>query len=257
MPFAVADGNLLLGMAGTEPLQPRHLPAADGGGSCRARSNLAWPSHLCAGSMPGQRDFRLFDRPRSYGFESFDDLMSRLRAAVPDSNVCAEVLAALQIEGRQLDVDQLAMELQLDAPVVLIVEQLAGWGDELLLDEVGVRRIATVNAGSLLGHCDLATHLLARRCDRGFELFFMDENGGYGQLGEYAQPLSLLELTIVLDGILIIQAPYDVVDGTWQSGYFRGDPSMTVRVSSPYYPRLSAWYEEAIAEWVAAHDRDE
>lgn len=206
--------------------------------------------------MPRHRDFRLFERPSTYGFESFDDLMKRLRAAVPDSDVCAEVLAALQLEGRQLDVDQLATELQLDAPVVSIVEQLASWGGELLVDEVGACRIATVNAGSLLGHCDLATHLLARRCERGFELFFMDENGGYGQLGEYAQPLSLLELTVVLDGILIIQVPYDVVDGTWQSGYFRGDPSMTVRVSSPYYPELSAWYSEAIAEWIAAHDRE-
>jgi len=204
--------------------------------------------------MPHPRDFRLFERPRSYGFESFDELMRELRAALPDTDVFAEVLATLQIEGRDLDADHLARELHLETHVVEAVAQLASWGDiELLIHEFGAVCLATINSGSLLGHCDLATHLLARRCERGFELLFTDENGGYGQLGEYAQPLSLLELTVVLDSILIIQAPYDVVDGNWQTGYFC-DPSMTVRVSSPfYYEQLSAWYAQAIAEWIAVH----
>jgi len=37
--------------------------------------------------MPRHRNFRLFERPRSYGFEQFDELMRLLRAAVPDTEV--------------------------------------------------------------------------------------------------------------------------------------------------------------------------
>lgn len=203
--------------------------------------------------MPRPRDFRLFERPRSYGFESFDDLLKRLHAAVPDTAVFNEVLAALQLDGRQLDAHQLAHDLHLDAQVVEIVAQLAAWGDRgELIHHLASVCIATITAGSLLGHADLATFVFAQRRERGFALNFEDENGGHGELGEFERPLSLLELIVVVDGVLLRQAPYDVTDGDWRSGYL-GDPSMTVRVSSAYYAQLSAWYEQAIAEWIAAY----
>lgn len=152
--------------------------------------------------MPRQRDFLLFDRPRSYGFESFDDLMKELRAAVPDSDVCAEVLAALQLEGRQVDVDQLAHDLRLDRRVAEIVEQLANWGDRgELLHHFASVRLATINAGSAVGHTDLTTFVFAERRDRGFAVVFEDENGGHGTVGTYEYPLSLIEFIMVLDGI--------------------------------------------------------
>lgn len=206
--------------------------------------------------MPRHRDFRLFDRPPSYGFEQFDELMRELRAALPDTDVVAEVLATLQLEGRQLDAHQLAHDLHLSPTVVEVVEQLAAWGDRgELLYEFGSICISTITAGSLLGHTDLATFIFAQRRERGFAVMFEDENGGHGELGEFERPLSLLEVVIVTDGALLRQAPYDASDGDWRSGYL-GDASMTVRVSSSYYPQLSAWYEQAIAEWIAAHPVD-
>lgn len=203
--------------------------------------------------MPRLHDFRLFDRPRSYGFESFDELITRLRAAVPNAEVLGEVVAALQLDGRRLDAHQLAADLHLSPPVVEIIEQLAAWGDrgELLYEFASVC-LATIASGSLLGHTDLATFIFAQRRERGFTLIFEDENGGYGELGEFERPLTLLELIVVVDGVLLRQAPYDGTDGDWRSGYF-GDPSMTVRVSSAYYAQLSGWYKQAIAEWIAAH----
>lgn len=144
--------------------------------------------------MPRARDFRLFERPRSYGFEPFDDLMKRLRAAVPDSHVRPEVLAALQFDGRQLDADQLAHDLHLDQRVVEVIEQLAAWGDRgELIHHFASVCIITITAGSLLGHTDLATFIFAQRRERGFALIFEDENGGHGELGEFERPLSLLE----------------------------------------------------------------
>lgn len=202
--------------------------------------------------MPRPRDFLLFQRPRSYGFESFDELMRELRGALPNAEIFAEVLAALQLEGRQLDASHLARDLHLDPPAVEVIEQLAAWGDQgELLYEFGSVCLATITAGSLLGHTDLATFIFAQRRERGFALNFEDENGGHGELGEFERSLSLLELIVVVDGVLLRQAPYDVTDGDWRSGYL-GDPSMTVRVSSAHYEQLSAWYEQAIAEWIAA-----
>lgn len=127
------------------------------------------------------------------------------------------------------------------------------WGDRgELLYEFGGVRVATIAAGSLLGHTDLATFIFAQRSERGFALNFEDENGGQGELGEFERPLSLLELIVVIDGVLLRQAPYDVADGDWRSGYL-ADPSMTVRVSSPFYAQLSRWYEQAVSEWLTAH----
>jgi hypothetical protein len=203
--------------------------------------------------MPRSRDFRLFDRPRSYGFESFDDLMQQLRAAISAPDVIAEALAALQLDSRQVDADQLAHDLHLDRQVVEIIEHLAAWGDRgEQIHAFASVRLATINAGSALGHCDLSTAVLAQRTERGFAVLFADENGGHGELGEFVQPLSFLELIVVVDAALLRQAPGDISDGAWQSGYFDGDPTMTVRVSSPHYSSLASWYEQAVAEWTAA-----
>lgn len=202
--------------------------------------------------MPRHRDFALDARP-SYGFEVFDALMQELRDAIPHSETLTEVLDALRLEGRQLDVDQLASELQLDADVVEIVKRLASWGDcGLMIHEFATVCVARINAASLAGMCDLTTFVFAQRCDHGFALSFEDENGGHGDLGVYEHPLSLLELIVVIDGVLVVQAPYEVVDADWRSGYF-SDPSMTVRVSSTFYEQLQVWYEQAIAEWIVAH----
>jgi len=219
---------------------------------------LAQLSHVCPDTVPRRRHFVLHDRPSSYGFETLDVLLQQLRNVVADGEVFAEVLAALHLEGRQLDVAHLASELQLNNRVGEIVEHLAVWGDAgFSVSAFGARCIARVHAGSLLGHTDLTTFIFAQRRENGFELFFEDENGGRGDLGEYTPPLSLLELTVVINGVPVVRAPYDVTDGDWRSGYFAGDPSMTVRVTSSIYDQLEAWYEQVIEEWLAAREGEE
>ena len=200
--------------------------------------------------------FRLFDRPRSHGLEDFDQLERRLRIAVADPQCFAEVWEALEVDGRLLDVHQLASDLHLDPSAVEIVEQLAVWGYQgELLHEFGSVCIATITAGSLLGHVDLSTFIFARRRRRGLVVVAADENGWHAELGEFGQPLFLFELVVVIDSVLLRQAPYDVSGGDWRSGYL-GDSSMTLRVSSAYYPELSIWYHDAVEQWIDTYGVD-
>lgn len=207
--------------------------------------------------MPRQRNFPLFERPRSYGFERVDELMEALRAGLPDINVFADVVAALLLEGPQLDVDQLTPDVCLDPRAAEIIEQLAVWSDRgEQIHHFASVRIASISAGSLFGPCDLSTVVVAQWHERGVALFFEDENGGQGDLGVFAQPLSLIELIVVIDGVLLRQAPYDVTGGDWRTGYLC-DLSMMVHVSSSCYRALSVWYEQAITEWIAAYAETE
>jgi len=204
-------------------------------------------------AMPRPGDFPLFDRPPSYGFEQFDELMRRLRAAVSDTDVFAEVLATLQLEGRDLDTDHLARELHLDHALVAIIERLAAWGDRgELTHHFACVRIATINSGSLVGMCDLSTMVVAERREDGVALFYEDENGGHGDVGVYQQPLSLLELIVVTDGVLLVQAPYPTSSADWRDHYL-DDETMRLTVRSPFYEPLQRWYEESVREWRETH----
>src|ERR1700688_2292190 len=126
--------------------------------------------------MSCHADFPLDFRP-SYGFEQFDRLLQQLRDAIPRIETRAEILAALQLEGRDLNVDELATELHLKPGIVEVVRELAAFGDEGdWVHEFGAVCIAKVNAGSD-GMCDQTTFVFARRSEQGIEFFFEDENG--------------------------------------------------------------------------------
>lgn len=206
--------------------------------------------------MPRHGDFVLDHRP-GYGFEEFDELMQQLRTALADTEVLAEALAALHLEGRQLDAQQLARDLHLDAHVAAVIELLASWGDDgLLVHEFGAKCVATICTSSLSGHVDVTTYILARRCERGIEYLYCDENGAGATLGFYAQPPSLLEMTVLVDAVLLAQSPIPLPTGEWRDAYLQDD-TMHVTVRSAFYDELSRWYEESIHEWREAHESED
>ena len=179
--------------------------------------------------------------------------MQQLRGTITNDDRFAEVVAALQLEGRDLDADQLAGELHLDTAVVNVVEALAGWADRGLLEhEFASVCVATINSGSLLGRVDLTTFVFARRCDRGIELLYRDENGGGASLGFYTQAPSLLEMTVLVDAVLLAQSPVSPPTADWRDAYLQ-DETMHVAVTSTVYTELRRWYERSIAEWIAQH----
>jgi hypothetical protein len=204
--------------------------------------------------MPNPATFVLNGRP-DYRLAEFDALLHQLRDAIQDIGTRAEILAALQLEGRDLDVDELARELDLKPGIVEVVRELAAFGDEgHWVHEFGAVCIAKVNAGSD-GMCDQTTFVFARRSEQGIEFFFEDENDGRGELGVRNQPLSMFEAIAMIDAVLLTQAGYKV-GGDWRDVYL-GDETMTVQVSSEFYPQLRAWYERATSEWLEAHSTKE
>lgn len=201
--------------------------------------------------MPRLSDFDLHFRP-DLGFDQFDALLARLYEQFPPP-VRYEVLAALELEGRDLDVHALAAAHHLTPDATATVAQLASFGDRgMAVHEFAAVHAAQITAGSDLGHCDLTTYIMAGR--RGREIVFLrlDENGGGGELGIVSQVPSLIELVVLVDAALIAQAPYPVTDGDWRTGYL-GDPTMRIQVRAALYPQLRRWYQLAVDEWLAAH----
>lgn len=94
----------------------------------RSPRQLAQPSHVCTGSMPRTADFAIDYRPRL--FDEFDNLIHELSRIVPCVVTRAEIKAALEVEGRQLDVDQLAVDLHLKPRVLELVRGLSEFGDD-------------------------------------------------------------------------------------------------------------------------------
>lgn len=193
-----------------------------------------------------------FDLRPDYGFDAFDRLLGRLRNAIADVGTGAEVLAALRLEGRDVDAKQLATELNLDLDIAEIVAQLAAFGDEGdWVHAFGAVCIARINAGSLVSMCDATTYVFAIRTGSAIEYRWWDENDGTGYLGVRDRPLSLIEAIEMVDAVLRLQAPYDVGDD-WRSGYLTDD-SMVVQVSSTVYEQLRTWYDRAVIEWLVSH----
>jgi len=209
-------------------------------------------SHVCTGIVPRHSDFALHERA-DYGFDRFDRLLAALER-IEDTSIRAEVLAALEAEGRNLDVDALAAHYELSPSVADTVRRLAAFGDAAeLIHSFGAIHVAQVTAGSTLGHCDVTTFVMASRRDRGIVYWFQDENADSpSDLGIREQPLTLLEAIVLVDATLVAQAPHPVVDGDWSSGFF-ADPTMGVQVQSRFHPQLHAWYQAAIHEWIESH----
>lgn len=196
-------------------------------------------------------DFDLGFRP-DYGFAEFDRLLARLRDAIPDVGVRAEVLAALELEGRDLDIAELSDELPLGPTVMTIVEQLAAFGDDGdWVHAFGSVLVARISAGSLAGMCDATAFVMATRKGNRIEYSWEDENGGAGDLGESDQPLSMAELIAMIDRVLLTQEGY-ADGGDWREVYL-GDDTMLVAVTSAFYPQLREWYERAVRDWTAEH----
>lgn len=202
---------------------------------------------------PRPGDFPL-DRRADLGLAGFDRLVTLLHQ-LTDPAVCAKILDALEADGRETDVGALAAAHRLSGLAVRVIDELAAFGDQgESVHAFGTVHVAQLSTGSLLGHCDLTTFVLARRQQGRIAYSFADENGGCGQLGCRDQPLSLLETIVLVDATLVAQAPYPISDGDWRTGYLC-DPAMQVQVRSRIFPELQAWYEAAIAEWSAAESR--
>lgn len=201
--------------------------------------------------MPRLSEFDLHFRPY-LGFEQFDVLLARLHEQVPVP-ARYDVLAALELEGRDLDIHAVAAAYHLTQGATAVVAELASFGDRgMLAHQFGAVHVAEITAGSDLGHCDLTTYILARR--RGGDIVFsrLDENGGGSELSTVSQVPSLIELVVLVDAALVAQAPYPVTDGDWRTGYL-GDPTMLIVIRSGFYPQLRRWYQLAVDEWLAAH----
>ena len=194
------------------------------------------------------------DRRADLGLAEFDRLVTLLHQ-LTNPAVCARILDALEADGRETDVGALAAVHRLSGFAARVVDELSAFGDQgESVHAFGTVHVARVSAGSLLGHCDLTTFVLARRQHGRIAYSFQDENGGCGHLGCRDQPLSLLETIVVVDATLVAQAPYSISGGDWRSGYL-SDPTMQVQVRSRIFPELQAWYEAVIAEWLAAESR--
>src|SRR5260221_478711 len=125
-------------------------------------------------------DFALDFRP-DFGFAAFDQLLQQLRDAIPEIESLAEVLAALQLDGRGLDVDALATEQHLTPDIVEVVRELAAFGDQdHWVHEFGSIHVAQLSAGSWDGMCSVATYVMATRKGSEIEYAWQDENGGEG-----------------------------------------------------------------------------
>lgn len=203
--------------------------------------------------VPRPGDFPL-DRCADLGFDEFDRLIALLHQ-LTEPSVALSLLDALEADGRETDVGALAAAHRLSGLVVRVVDELAAFGDQgESVHAFGAVYVARVSTGSLVGHCDLTTVVLARRQEGRIAYSFQDENGGCGHLGCRAQPLSLLETIVLVDATLVAQAPYPISGGDWRSGYL-SDPTMQVQVRSRIFPELQSWYDTAIAEWLAAESR--
>ena len=213
-------------------------------------ADVARVSHVCTGIMPRHSEFRLHEHA-DCGFDLFDRLLAGLDD-IGDPAIRGEVLAALEAEGRHLDVADLAARHALSDEMAETLQQLAAFGDEgTLIHAFAAVHIARITAGSWLGHCDLTTFILARRQHGQIAVWFQDENGGSGELGTRIEPLTMLDAVLLVDATLIAQAPYTVSSGDdWRSGYC-SDPTMHLQVRSRLFPQLSAWYRAAMAEWAA------
>lgn len=213
---------------------------------------VARVSHVCTGIVPRQTDFAL-DARADYDLARFDRLLARLQR-IADASTYARILAALEAEGRNLDVDDLVVRYALTPASVDVVVQLAAFGDRGELTHAFASvSVAQITAGSTLGHCDMTTLIFATRQRGRIAYWYANENGGRANLGVRDQPLSLLEAITLVDAVLIVEAPYPVVDGHWCSGYLT-DPTMQVQVRSRFHGELQRWYEAVIAEWTAAQE---
>lgn len=206
--------------------------------------------------MPCSNCVDLHYRP-NYGFEPFDSLLDQLKGQT-DRSTRSEILTALEWEGRHLDVKALASLLSLVPELVEVVRLLAAFGDRGEVVHVfAAVPLARITSGSLLGACDLTTYLFARRCRGQIEYFWRDENDATEHdLGTRDQPLSLVEAIVMVDAVLVAQAPHDVVGGDWRTGYFCDD-SMVVSVASEIYPGMREWYRRVVSEWNDRRDREE
>lgn len=199
--------------------------------------------------MPRHSGFRFHERA-DCGFDHFDRLLTGL-IQISDPAIRGEVRAALETDGRDLDVADLAAHYALSDEVAETVRQLAAFGDEgELVHGFGAVHIAQINAGSWLGHCDLSTFVLARRHQGQIAVWFQDENGGSGELGIRVEPLTMLDAIVLVDATLIAQAPYAVTGDDWRSAYC-SDPTTHLQVHSRHFPQLPAWYRATTAEWAA------
>lgn len=163
--------------------------------------------------MPDPSQFRLHERP-DYGFSEFDRLLQQLRDAIPDIGTRAEVLAALQLAGRDLDVDDLAREQDLTPDIVEVVRELSAFGDEgRWVHEFGSVHVAQISAGSFDGMCSVTTYVLATRKGSEIEFWWQDENGGEGELGVRNQPVTMAEVITLIDTVLLAQESYTVERG--------------------------------------------
>jgi hypothetical protein len=192
----------------------------------------------------------------SYGFETFDRLLEQLREVIPRVAVRAEVLAALRMEGRQLDRLHLGAGLNLEPRAVGIIERLATWGDTGSPVHVfGSVCLVGISVGSLGGKNAVTTYVMASRKGGQIRLWWVDESGRHGDLGACNHPLSMLEMIVVVDAVLLAHAPNPLPDGDWQDGYI-SDQLRNVRVRSEVYPELGRWYDSGITKWLATHRTD-
>ena len=204
--------------------------------------------------VPRPGDFPL-DRRADLGLTELDRLVTRLQQ-LTESPVCTRILDALEADGRDTDVGALAATYGLSASAVRVVDELAAFGDQgESVHAFGAVHVAQISAGSLVGHCDLTTVVLARRQRGRIAYSSRMRTAAAAAWVCRDQPLSLLEAIVLIDAALVAQAPYPVSGGDWRSG-FLSDSTMQVRVRSQIFPEAARmWYDAAIAEWSAAESR--
>lgn len=189
-------------------------------------------------------DIPLDVRP-DYGFDRLDRWLADLARLIPDLSARSAVLQALEENGRQLDVDELAHRYQLSRPTTRLVGQLARFGDRRLpVHAFASVHVAEISAPSAYGPQSLATYLLATRRADHLEYWWADAADGFGVLGMRDLPLSFIEAVIMVEATVVAQGALAIIDGADRSGY-RLDRLASMRISSRFYPALARWFRQA------------
>lgn len=186
--------------------------------------------------MPTDRAPPLDRRP-DY-FTPFDRWLRQLERHIPDPATRASILTVLDEDGRQVDVQQLAVQHSLSRATVRLIRRLVRFGDEggpvHCFASVCIAEVAPRGKSQ-----SVVTFVFATRRGATIDYWWTDSAEGFGSLGIRNTSLTLREAVVMVTRVVRAQANYNIVDGGDRTSYLR-DHAAQLRIRSPFYLQLGA-----------------
>lgn len=186
----------------------------------------------------------------SYGLEVFDAALGVLNH-ISDRDARREILDRL--EQQDVDVDELAVEMDLPAGIRDGLRRLAAFGDRKSMVWVfGGAEVVDLHVEAPYGRVDYNGSIFAiRECGR-IHFVFVDENQYSRDLGWADRAVPMRAIITLVEEVLRNGAHADC---DWRDTRLGQQPDLDILVSSRVYPQLGAWFDQQIAEWRARHRR--